>query len=763
MGVFWRGAMSAIRHFRARLSLHAAFGVLLLAMLPSRAEADLSFTDIGDLGNGYTEYWGSSQNGFYVVGNSEFDVNGAPKDSGYIWSPDMGLVAIPESAGYDGSLAEYVSDDGSIVAGTTYDNSSYESFTYYWRPGQAPVVLPTLGGDSVSLGGMSRDGSTIVGSAELANGYVRAFRWTLAGGMENLGAMGGYDTSYARLVSNNGSVVGGILWDSNTYIGEPYRWTSASGMVPLGLPSGGISSDAFGMNSDGSMLAGEGYTASSRYIWYWTQPTGMQTIPGAGDDYGYRGMSASGSVIFGTKANSNTESVPFVWSPGGSIVTMNGYANYAAAPQDITDDGQILVGGVYDSGSSMIAVRWVNGAIESISDMLTSAGVSATDYAELLMIRAISGDGSVMIGEGRLLATTKGHVFIITNGGITTPEEVVQSLQPVVVPAQQTVSAMVSGVDQSMFTARNAFGASFPQGLSAASYAPRGVQLAGLEGAAYNDLMPAAGGQLDRTRYAFYATGAFGAGHNNDFSNKGGSGSTGLLMKATPDLAIGVGLIASQTNEETELGGSSHAGAMGASAMLAYEPENGLRLYGSAALARLNVETSRFYLNAGSPESSHGETSGVGYGVALRAGYELAMGEGFSLMPYGEAQYSHASLDAYTEVGGAFPASMGRQSSDSFITRLGAEVSHDVSESLTLRGRAAMGHRFSDGGSVLATSASLTQTVTSDPGAPNWAELGLTGIYNLNERTTFSADLSTRLGNTPEPAINGMLAVRVGF
>jgi probable HAF family extracellular repeat protein len=46
--------------------------------------------------------------------------------------------------------------------------------------------LGTLGGWESMAKGVSADGSVVVGWAQNAEGYQRAFRWTAAGGMEDL-------------------------------------------------------------------------------------------------------------------------------------------------------------------------------------------------------------------------------------------------------------------------------------------------------------------------------------------------------------------------------------------------------------------------------------------------------------------------------------------------------------------------------------------------------------------------------------------------
>jgi len=98
---------------------------------------------------------------------------------------------------------------------------------------QSLTWLGTLqGGDYSDAYGVSADGSVVGGWATNTARYRRAFRWTAAGGMQDLGTLGGSE-SRAWGVSADGSVVGG--WATNAdWQFRAFCWTAGGGMQNLG-------------------------------------------------------------------------------------------------------------------------------------------------------------------------------------------------------------------------------------------------------------------------------------------------------------------------------------------------------------------------------------------------------------------------------------------------------------------------------------------------------------------------------------------------
>jgi len=115
-------------------------------------------------------------------------------------------------------------------------------------------------------------GGMIAGSGNGIGG-ARAFRWTAAGGMENLGALPLGVESGARAISGDGAVVVGY---SDSYFGlRAVIWTPTSGMTEIGqhlalhgvYPAGWTLFDARGVSASGLVIAGTGAGPDGQRAW----------------------------------------------------------------------------------------------------------------------------------------------------------------------------------------------------------------------------------------------------------------------------------------------------------------------------------------------------------------------------------------------------------------------------------------------------------------------------------------------------------------
>jgi probable HAF family extracellular repeat protein len=97
---------------------------------------------------------------------------------------------------------------------------------------------------------MSQDGSVVVGSSHSTSGY-QAFRWADATGMVALSTPPTKKSyNFATAISKDGSVIIGILG------AQAVRWTAPGEMVRLGRPRGYCSFSPRAVSGDGSVIVG---------------------------------------------------------------------------------------------------------------------------------------------------------------------------------------------------------------------------------------------------------------------------------------------------------------------------------------------------------------------------------------------------------------------------------------------------------------------------------------------------------------------------
>jgi probable HAF family extracellular repeat protein len=239
-------------------------------------------------------------------------------------------------------------------------------------PSQAQrlIWLGTLGGDVSNAYGVSADGSVVVGEAVNAAGQSRAFRWTAAGGMQDLGTLGG-DRSGASGVSADGSVVVGTT--SNAAGQERvFRWTAARGMQDLGT-LGGIEISATAVSANGLVVVGWAENAADYVRAFrctvagWIQDLGTLD----GKQSAAYGVSADGSVVVG-----------YAWNAAGQI--------------------------------QHSAFRWT--AAGRMEDLNFTYANLLTDGSELLEANAISPDGRYIVGMGSNASTGRYEAFLLDTG-----------------------------------------------------------------------------------------------------------------------------------------------------------------------------------------------------------------------------------------------------------------------------------------------------------------------------------------------------------
>ena len=293
---------------------------------------------------------GVSGDGRVVVG---YAIDSANHEHAFVWTQPNLVQLIQNTLGQPDDEAWSASADGSIISGIAYDNSGAGHQAFRWtaasgmqglglydaddmssdgsvvvgggvwtQSGGIQPPLGTLGGCCTSAQGVSPDGNVITGWSVNANGFLHAFRWTSATGLQDLGVTTGTE-SEGEDAASNGTVIVGQARDSNDFW-RAFSWTAAGGMRDLGT-LGGAMSAAYGVNDNGSVIVGTSLTTSSsasNHAFRWTARHGMEDIQqlltraGVTSVQGWilqtaRRVSTDGTVIVGTGLNPNRESEAF--------------------------------------------------------------------------------------------------------------------------------------------------------------------------------------------------------------------------------------------------------------------------------------------------------------------------------------------------------------------------------------------------------------------------------------------------------------------
>lgn len=319
----------------------------------------------------------------------------------------LSLILLPNT--YWGE-ALGVSADGSVVVGRCSPHHG-------GLPTGSQAVLWNRAGDVTSLGtlspdlneslacGVSADGRVIVGACRIRmvgrSPPARAFRWTLATGMRDLGALPGGVESWARAANSDGSVVVGRSVTQSG--GLAFRWTQAGGMKSLGTLPGDEESDARAVSADGSVVVGWSRSKTGYRAFRWTQAGGMQAItPPTGTTQCWaRGVSADGTVVVGGM-RVGADDRAFRWTQASGMqelgVLPGGRTSEACA---VSADGRVVVGRSQYQNAELPnwpgehAFRWT--AEGGMRDLGSMRGPQVNETVSIAY--AASSDGSVVVGD----------------------------------------------------------------------------------------------------------------------------------------------------------------------------------------------------------------------------------------------------------------------------------------------------------------------------------------------------------------------------
>lgn len=190
-----------------------------------------------------------------VMGHVAGMVTDAAGDShAALWTDPASPAQIIAAAG-PGSLAWGLNDVGQVVGANA-------SGAFVWSAADGLTTIPTLGSSWMTAVAINNLG-TVVGHGETADGSLHPFRWTAAGGTEDLHLPPGATNAYGRAVTKSGRIaVTAEFHDAGTgeVTSRLFLWADGQ-WIDLG-PEGFGSTYAGGINEK-LQLAGSGLPPGS--------------------------------------------------------------------------------------------------------------------------------------------------------------------------------------------------------------------------------------------------------------------------------------------------------------------------------------------------------------------------------------------------------------------------------------------------------------------------------------------------------------------
>lgn len=257
---------------------------------------------------------------------------------------------------------------------------------------------------------VSRDGSVIVGMAGNGDGFnSQGFYWTEEAGMKSIGDFdGGPAFGECRGVSADGRTIVGSAWDGNA--GYPFMWTAETGLVKIeDLPGGAPGGLATAVSANGKYVVGissSERTGSEQWeAFRWTTEGGIHDLGDAGDRFAWwaNGVSDTNTIVGNTLKKSGGGSQAYRWTEEDGIQNL-GYlkgGNYSLA-HEITPDGKYIVGHshAFEKGkNSQLAFRWTEAdglvPLVDITKYPTGTEMHGMD---------ISDDGALIVGTASITA-----------------------------------------------------------------------------------------------------------------------------------------------------------------------------------------------------------------------------------------------------------------------------------------------------------------------------------------------------------------------
>lgn len=748
---------------------------------------------------------GSTVAGLYRL-DSSFPGNNGASYQAFVADGSGARTMSLGSAGASFALTQFLGTSADakslLVLGTT---TGYPARLFVYRDSgnanlsvtalNAPTSVNGQGGWSINGGGISGDGHLVFANLSLNTSdqgvvFIGSAANPVSGASalvelhDNFGnaANGGTVNTVGRAFAETASgyrlagelhnkftdTVTAAVWDFGNNSAGPLNATAivdaTSLFSSLGIVANG-KTWADVISANGSVVAGQVYGNDSGGVqkdgvYAWRDPgvvgTSTQllqpgTTIGANTDY-YRvaGISTNGNVIAvngenGLATNSNIREA-FVWTydSGSSSYAEQSIGELDATLADadrrtvikaISGDGSTVVGNGMQTasggGAQQTAFRWTaSGGIKSINQWLTDAGVTVGSQ-HMQTAEDVSDDGSVVVGYAGDNSTGNDYYYLARVGG--------SGWSSGVINVGQFNSTLAQGGER--LVALN----------------DRLVNM-GLNGAHHRVLMD--NGIAAGQRCAWAVADAGGGRDSSQYLAESG------LCGDFGNWRLGLGIGAAKGRYDLSQGGRAQLDGYFVTAEANYGWADRSRIL-SATLFYGNWDASlkRGYLNGAATDHSRGGDGVQSAALRMRFDWkDVARYQQMAFSPFVSYTYSHSRIDGYTERGGAFPVRYDDRTISVNEGRVGMIGKVALGERSDLRLTAEAVSQFGRSDDKVRGQIVGLNSFSFDSGnrAKSWGRVGVELDHRLSSSTLLSASL-TASGSGADSAFGGSVGVKMAF
>lgn len=273
------------------------------------------------------------------------DPSTAPSGVSYSVSPPEAIVdaGLPENTGIPAGYGLDVNDAGTVVGGR---QEGARETAFIWTRATGERDLGNLGRDLYTAALGINESGQVVGSSTPAGTDRRvAYLRSPAGNFTQLGPSTTY--SFANDVNRTGEVAGNITADGRV---RAFRWSPAGGMTLL-PDLGGDFTQARAINDRGEVAgtSNRGTAGVSEPV-VWSATGELRRLPSLGGTYGTAQDINSLGQVAGISSDSLNRFRAALWQPDGTVQDLGTLGGSTSMAMGINDRGEVVGSSTTASG-----------------------------------------------------------------------------------------------------------------------------------------------------------------------------------------------------------------------------------------------------------------------------------------------------------------------------------------------------------------------------------------------------------------------------